>query len=88
LLSGKPPPLFKSFAGLTVQEFGNIHDKEIAKRYERSELKHLSLKRKDNIKRKIGAGSRHFKLTLKVRFVMPAGTNAVNRESAKRKYIF
>ncbi len=53
-----------------MQEFDDIYDKEIAKRYEKCELKHLSLKRKDNIKRKIGAGSRQFKLNLKYRFVI------------------
>ena len=30
--------LFKSFTGLTVQEFDNIYDKEITKRYGKYEL--------------------------------------------------
>ena len=30
----KKPLLFKSFTGLTVKEFDDIYDKEIAKRYE------------------------------------------------------
>jgi hypothetical protein len=63
----KKPLLFKSFTGLTVQEFDDIYDKEIVKRYERHELKRLS-KRKGR-KRDIGAG-RPFKLNLENRFIM------------------
>ncbi len=59
--------LFKSFTGLKVQEFDNIYNKEIVKRYERHELKRLS-KRKVR-KRDIGAG-RPFKLDLENRFLM------------------
>jgi len=65
----KKPLLFKSFTGFTVQEFDDIYDKEIAKKYEKHESKRLSSKRKDNRKRKAGVG-RHFKLNLKDRFVM------------------
>ncbi len=61
--------LFKSFTGLTVQEFDDIYNKKIAKKYEKHESKRLSCKRKEDRKRKIGAG-RHFKLNLKDRFVM------------------
>jgi hypothetical protein len=50
-----------------VQEFDDIYDKEITKRYTKHELKRLS-KRTDR-KRKIGAG-RQFKLDIKNRFVM------------------
>jgi hypothetical protein len=64
----KKPLLFKSFTGLTVLEFDNIYKKEIAKRYEKHELKRLS-KRKDNRERKFGAG-RHFKLDVRNRFLM------------------
>jgi hypothetical protein len=60
--------LFKSFTGLTVQEFDDIYDKDIAKRYEIYELKRLS-KRKEIRKRKIGVG-RPFKLDIKNRFVI------------------
>ncbi len=63
----KKPLLFKSFTGLTVQEFDNIYNKEIAKRYEKHELKRLS-KRKDR-ERRYGAG-RHFKLDVRNRFLM------------------
>jgi hypothetical protein len=63
----KKPLFFKSFTGLTVQEFDNIYDKEIAKRYEKHEIKRLS-NRKFR-KRKFGAG-RHFKLNVKDRFLM------------------
>ncbi len=63
----KKPLLFKSFTGLTVQEFDYIYDKEITKRYCKHELKRLS-KRKGR-KRDLGAG-RPFKLDLKNRFLM------------------
>ena len=63
----KKPLLFKSFTGLTVQEFDDIFDKEITKRYVKHEIQRLS-KRK-NRERDIGAG-RHFKLDIKDRFVM------------------
>jgi DDE superfamily endonuclease len=63
----KKPLLFKSFTGLSVQEFDDIYDKEITKRYSNYELKRLS-KRK-NRKRSIGAG-RPFKLNLKDRCIM------------------
>ncbi len=64
----KKPLLFKSFTGLTVQEFYNIYKKEITKIYCKHELKRLS-KRKD-IKRKFGAVVRPFKLDLENRFLM------------------
>ena len=62
------PRIFNSFTGLTVQEFDNIYDKEISKRYHKHELKRLS-KRKDNRERKFGAG-RPFKLDVRDRFLM------------------
>ncbi|MER5175179.1 MAG: transposase family protein [Candidatus Nitrosocosmicus sp.] len=66
----KKPLLFKSFTGLTVKEFDNIYNKEITKRYEEYELKHLSTKRKDTKReRKAGAG-RPFKLDTRNRFLM------------------
>jgi hypothetical protein len=60
--------LFKSFTGLTVQQFDDIFDKEIIKKYDKHEIQRLS-KRKDR-KRDIGATGRPFKLDLKDRFVM------------------
>src|SRR3954470_21763443 len=63
----KKPSLFKSFTGLSVQEFDEIYDKEITKRYHDYELKRLS-KRKDR-KRDSGAG-RPFKLDVKDRCIM------------------
>jgi hypothetical protein len=62
--------LFKSFTGITVQEFDTIFQKEITKRYVKYETLRLS-KRKDNRERerRIGAG-RHFKLDVKNRFLM------------------
>jgi hypothetical protein len=59
--------LFRSFTGLTVQEFDDIYDKEITKRYDKHENKRLS-KRKVR-ERSIGAG-RPFKLDVKDRFLM------------------
>jgi ATP/ADP translocase len=50
-----------------VQEFDDIFDKEIIKRYAKHETQRLS-KRK-NRKRSIGAG-RHFKLDIKDRFLL------------------
>jgi hypothetical protein len=64
----KKPLLFKSFTGLTVQEFDDIFDKEITKRYYKHEIQRLS-KRKDSRERNIGAG-RPFKLDLENRFLM------------------
>ncbi len=64
----KKPLLFKSFTGLTVQEFDNIYDKEITKRYDKHEIKRLSTKRKKR-ERSTGAG-RPFKLDVKDRFLM------------------
>jgi hypothetical protein len=51
-----------------VQEFDDIYDKEIKKRYHDYEIKRLSTKRKDR-KRDTGAG-RPFKLDVKDRFLM------------------
>jgi len=64
----KKPLLFKSFTGLTVQEFDNIFDIEITKRYCKHEIKRLS-KINNNGERKIGA-DRPFKLDLIDRFLM------------------
>ncbi|HEY6534425.1 MAG TPA: hypothetical protein VIY08_01235 [Candidatus Nitrosocosmicus sp.] len=38
----RKPLLFKSFTGLTVQEFDNIYNKEIANIYEKYELYQLA----------------------------------------------
>jgi hypothetical protein len=50
----KKPLLFKSFTGITIQEFDDIYDKGIIKRYHKHEIKCLS-NRKDR-EREIGAG--------------------------------
>jgi Helix-turn-helix of DDE superfamily endonuclease len=63
----KKPILFESFTGLSVQEFDDIYNKEITKRYHDYEIKRLS-KRKDR-KRDSGAG-RPFKLDVKDRCIM------------------
>jgi hypothetical protein len=52
---------------LTMQQLGNIYDKEITKKYTKHEIQRLS-KRIDR-KRDVGAG-RPFKLDIKDRFVM------------------
>jgi hypothetical protein len=62
----RKPILFKSFTGLIVQEFDETYE-EIAKRYDKQEIKRLS-KRK-NRERSMGAG-RPFKLDVKNRFLM------------------
>ena len=64
----KKPLLFKSSTGLTVQEFDNIYEREITKRYNKYEIQCLSSKRKDRGRVK-GAG-RPFKLDVKDRFLM------------------
>ena len=64
----KKPLLFKSFTGLTVQQFDDIYEKEIAKRYDKYEIQRLSKRNKDR-ERNIGAG-RPFKLDLENRFLM------------------
>jgi hypothetical protein len=43
-LSGKPLLLFKSFTGLTVQEFDEIYKNEISKRYHKHDIQRLSNK--------------------------------------------
>jgi len=61
--------LFKSFTGLTVQEFDNIYNKEIIKKYHKHELKRLSKIKDTKRERKYGAG-RPFKLDVKNSFLM------------------
>ena len=63
----RKPLLFKPFIGLSVQEFDDIYEEEITKRYHDYELQRLS-KRK-NRERSTGAG-RPFKLNVKERFLM------------------
>jgi hypothetical protein len=66
----RKPILFKSFTGLSVQEFNDIYEKEILKRYKKYEIQRLSsFKRKDVRERRVGAG-RPFKLDVKDRFIM------------------
>jgi hypothetical protein len=65
----RKPLLFKSFTDLTIQVFDDIYHKQIVKRYENHEIKWLSYKRKEDRKRKYGAG-RHFEMNLKDIFVM------------------
>src|SRR5207342_3663654 len=62
----RKPLLFKSFTGLSVQQFDDIY-KIIESKYTKHEIKRLSYKR--NRERDIGAG-RHFKLLVKDRVIM------------------
>jgi hypothetical protein len=67
----KKPLLFKSFTGLTIQEFDDIYKKELSKRYSKHEIQRLSsIKRKTVRERKAGAGGRPFKLHVRNRFLM------------------
>jgi len=52
-----------------VQEFDDIYDKEISKKYAKHEIQRLSFKRNDR-KRDMGAAGRPFKLDIKDRFLM------------------
>jgi hypothetical protein len=38
----KKPLLFKSFTGLVVEEFDDIHNKKIAKKYDKHKIQRLS----------------------------------------------
>src|SRR3954467_11158683 len=67
----KKPLLFKSFTGLSVQEFDDIYNKEIVKRYDKHEIQRLSsIKRKTVRERKSRAGGGPFKLDIRNRFLM------------------
>ncbi|HEY6534831.1 MAG TPA: hypothetical protein VIY08_03350 [Candidatus Nitrosocosmicus sp.] len=58
--------LFKSFTGLTVEQFDNIYHKKITKRYDKYKIQRLFKKYRE---RETGAG-RPFKRDLKNRFLM------------------
>ena len=64
------PKLFKSFTGLTLQEFDEIYDKEITKRYKKHEIKRLSSRKDKEGERRYGAVGRPFKLDTRDRFLM------------------
>jgi hypothetical protein len=79
----KKPLLFKSFTGLTVQEFDDIYNKKIVKRYTNHEIQCLSsIKRKDDdSKRSYGAG-RPFKLDVRLKNEFNASkTDLMNEKS-------
>jgi hypothetical protein len=63
----RKPLLFKSFTGLSVQQFDDIYNKEMELEYPKHEMKRLSY-RKDR-ERSIGTG-RRFKLLVKDRIIM------------------
>ena len=64
----RKPLLFKSFTGLSVQQFNTIYQ-DIESKYKKYEIKRLSAKRKYKRERAVGAG-RHFKLDVRNRIVM------------------
>lgn len=64
----RKPRLFKSFTGLSVQQFDDVF-KVIESKYAKYEIKRLSSTRRNKRERAVGAG-RHFKLVPKDRFVM------------------
>lgn len=64
----RKPRLFKSFTGLSVQQFDNVY-REIESKYPKYEIKRLSSRRRNKRERDVGAG-RHFKLTLRDRIIM------------------
>jgi hypothetical protein len=59
---------FKSFTGLSVQQFDEIF-KEIELKYPKHETKPLSSRKERRRERAVGAG-RHFKLIVKDRVIM------------------
>jgi hypothetical protein len=68
----KKPLLFKSFtAGLSVQEFDDIHNKKIVKRYDKYETQRLSSTKRKYAKREREIDARRpFKLDVKDGFLM------------------
>jgi hypothetical protein len=64
----RKPPLFKSFTGLSVQQFDDIF-KEIESRYDKYEIKRLSSRKERRRERAVGAG-RRFNLVVKNRIIM------------------
>jgi len=72
----RKPLLFKSFTGLSVQQFDDIF-KEIESRYDKYEIKRLSFRKERRTERAVGAG-RHFKLLVKDRAIMVLVLQAVH----------
>ncbi len=65
----KKPLLFRSFTGLELSQFDSICQ-EVESKYPEYEIKRLSKRKKESMRtRSIGAG-RHFKLTVRDRFLM------------------
>ena len=65
----KKPLLFRSFTGLELSQFDSICQ-EVESKYPEYEIKRLSKREKERMRtRSIGAG-RHFKLTVRDRFLM------------------
>jgi hypothetical protein len=67
----RKPHIFKSFTGLSVQQFDDVYH-EIESKYPRYEIKRLSSRRRNKRERAVGAG-RHFKLIVKDRVIMVLG---------------
>ncbi|MDR4492333.1 MAG: hypothetical protein R2685_15775 [Candidatus Nitrosocosmicus sp.] len=66
----RKPSLFKSYTGLSVQQFDDIF-KEIESRYDKYEIKRLLFSRKERKRRERAVkADRHFKLSVKNRVIM------------------
>ena len=63
----RKPILFKSFTGLSVQEFDDIYNKQITKKYTKQEIKRLSKGKKE---KETLVQVDHFKLDVKDRCIM------------------
>jgi hypothetical protein len=65
----KKPLLFKSFTGLTVQEFDDIHNKKIAKRYGKYEIQRF-YQAKEKLLEKENQEQTTFQVDVKDRFLI------------------
>ena len=61
----KRPLLFKSFAGLTMQVFDKLYNKEITRRFDNYEISHISKRKNKKCSIDVGIS---FKLDVKDRF--------------------
>jgi hypothetical protein len=63
----KKPLLFKSFTGLTVQEFDDIYNKKIAKKY--TNMRYNDYPKEKKIEKETWVEEDHSNLTLKIDFL-------------------
>jgi hypothetical protein len=64
----RKPTLFRSFTGLSIEQFDNVYG-EIESKYSEHEIKRLSHRRKKR-ERGLGGAGRRFKLNVRDRVVM------------------